>query len=317
MKKCLSMLLIIAMFVTMYSSTSFAAPEIKIGFIADEKVQTWDENDFGKILLKDGKSFIPLRAISENLGYKVTWDGKTKGITIEKDETKISFKIGDNEIFNENGEPIAIFEAKSFIQDGRTYIPMRVLFMALGRNVGWFTKAETAYILNTNSDTLKCDYYVLVNAEGEKEIKQVLIDKPFVDSYGYLKPDFWQAILSKNVPSDVETYASDTVVMVSQSHVANLHRSYLTIMMGPDKEIRFDIRGWGNPGVKETIKAGLQAVSKTPAGGNEIYDTILSGFSTGQSAKGDNQWAKTADGTQFYIVNIESQVGITIRVKIQ
>ena len=34
--------------------------------------------------IKDGRTFIPLRFISEQLGYKVAWNGETQEITITK-----------------------------------------------------------------------------------------------------------------------------------------------------------------------------------------------------------------------------------------
>ena len=33
-------------------------------------------------IIKDGRTFIPLRFVSENMGYKVAWDGATQTITI-------------------------------------------------------------------------------------------------------------------------------------------------------------------------------------------------------------------------------------------
>lgn len=34
--------------------------------------------------IKDSRTFIPLRFVSEHMGYEVTWNGDTREITIEK-----------------------------------------------------------------------------------------------------------------------------------------------------------------------------------------------------------------------------------------
>ena len=34
--------------------------------------------------IKEGRTFIPLRFVSEQLGYKVEWNGETREITISK-----------------------------------------------------------------------------------------------------------------------------------------------------------------------------------------------------------------------------------------
>ena len=33
-------------------------------------------------IIKDGRTYIPLRFVSENMGYNVAWDGETRTITI-------------------------------------------------------------------------------------------------------------------------------------------------------------------------------------------------------------------------------------------
>lgn len=35
-------------------------------------------------MIKDSRTFVPIRFISEQLGYKVDWDGETKTVTITK-----------------------------------------------------------------------------------------------------------------------------------------------------------------------------------------------------------------------------------------
>ena len=34
--------------------------------------------------IKDGRTFIPLRFVSEHLGYNVSWNGETRQVTITK-----------------------------------------------------------------------------------------------------------------------------------------------------------------------------------------------------------------------------------------
>lgn len=48
-------------------------------FINNEAVQL---DTAAKII--DGQTFVPLRAICENLGYEVTWHGETRSVTIVK-----------------------------------------------------------------------------------------------------------------------------------------------------------------------------------------------------------------------------------------
>ncbi len=45
--------------------------------------------------IKDSRTFIPIRFVSENLGYTVTWDGETKTITVETSKATDSFDVNN------------------------------------------------------------------------------------------------------------------------------------------------------------------------------------------------------------------------------
>ena len=42
----------------------------------------------------DGVAMVPVRKVAENLGYKVSWDGKTQTVILKKGETPINVQLG-------------------------------------------------------------------------------------------------------------------------------------------------------------------------------------------------------------------------------
>lgn len=68
-----------------------------------------------------GNVMVPVRAISEALGYEVKWNNDEKSVRIGND---ISFKLGEN-IYTASGVAVTLEEA-SIIIDGRTFIPLRL-----------------------------------------------------------------------------------------------------------------------------------------------------------------------------------------------
>lgn len=297
MKKLMSMILMVVMMVTMFSTTVFAVTESKVGFVLNGKVQTWDEKTYGSLFVKDGRTFIPLRAVSEKLGYKVTWNAKTNSADIEKGETKISFVIGKPEVNTAKG--VVTLDVKPFTMNGRTYVPMRGLFEAVGMEVRWLSAKVTASEIKTSITNMKSDFYVVVGGEGSGTTP--IIETTYMDNGGGFKAEFWKNILAKNVPEGTETYLDLDLVMVGESYWGNENFAPLSISPSVDNTtIEFVIRGWSKAGVQGTLKSGLQAVAKTTADGNEIFAKYeYARVEVGTASL--NKWFKAKDGTQYMI----------------
>lgn len=95
------------------------------GQIVESDVAPFIEND---------RTLVPVRIISESLGYKVDWNSQDKIVTVSD---KIQVQIGSNLIENkEDGSQIQI-EAPAQIKDDRTFVPIRAIAEILGRQVDW------------------------------------------------------------------------------------------------------------------------------------------------------------------------------------
>lgn len=93
---------------------------------------------------KDNRTMVPVRFISESLGAKVSWDNDNRMVIIEKENTIIKLKIGENKA-DVNGETIT-FDTSAVIQNSRTMVPIRFISEALGANVGWNQTTKTVII---------------------------------------------------------------------------------------------------------------------------------------------------------------------------
>ena len=71
---------------------------------------------------------VPVRAIAENLGFDVSWEGKTKTVMLGKG---ISLTIGkDNYIYMKTA-PIQLGTAPEIV-DGKTFVPLSFFKDVLG-----------------------------------------------------------------------------------------------------------------------------------------------------------------------------------------
>jgi uncharacterized repeat protein (TIGR02543 family) len=92
------------------------------------------QNDVAPII-KGDRAFLPARFVAENLGAVVEWNNDTRTVTITKDDVKIVITIGAQTAIV-NGETISL-DYPAFIEDDRTYTPIRFIAEKLGSTVDW------------------------------------------------------------------------------------------------------------------------------------------------------------------------------------
>lgn len=85
--------------------------------------------------IMNDRTMVPLRAIFEAMGLSVNWDEKTKTVTSEKENVKISITVGEDSMYV-NGAKKHL-DSPALIKDGRTLVPVRAISEAFGAEVGW------------------------------------------------------------------------------------------------------------------------------------------------------------------------------------
>jgi hypothetical protein len=84
--------------------------------------------------IKEGRTFLPLRAIAEAFGAQITWVPETQGITVVLGDNQIGLQIGNNTAVV-NGNVLSI--VPPYIKNGRTMVPIRVIAEGFGAQVEW------------------------------------------------------------------------------------------------------------------------------------------------------------------------------------
>ena len=91
-------------------------------------------NDVAPIIRND-RTMLPARFVAENLGAVVKWDNDTRTVTITKDDITIIITI-DSQTALVNGAAI-VLDSPAFIENDRTYTPLRFIAEKLGADVKW------------------------------------------------------------------------------------------------------------------------------------------------------------------------------------
>ena len=159
MKKLITVLLTLSILLCL-STTAFASSDVKI-------------NANGNILkdaqaiIQNGSTLLPVRSVSNAFGCEVDWNGVTKTVSVNKDDTQITIVIGQQELtVNNNKQSIS---APAQIINGRTYVPLRALGEALNCEIQWVNDTRTVEI--TPNDPAEYKAWYEVDENGMLQLK--------------------------------------------------------------------------------------------------------------------------------------------------
>ena len=93
-------------------------------------------------VIRNDRTLVPIRIITEALGGKVDWNGATKEVTLS---------INDKEIKMTIGKTLEKYGVAPVIIDGRTFVPVRFVADELGANVAWDDATKTVTIKTARS----------------------------------------------------------------------------------------------------------------------------------------------------------------------
>jgi len=86
-------------------------------------------------LIKDGRIFVPIRFVAEELNADVEWNATENKVIIRKNNQVIVLKIGSNTYYM-NQEKRSL-DSAPIIAQKRTLVPLRLVSEALGNHVRW------------------------------------------------------------------------------------------------------------------------------------------------------------------------------------
>lgn len=102
------------------------------------------EFDVQPMLIND-RTMVPMRAIFEVLGAKVSWNNNTQTAKGELDGTTIEIAIGATQMYK-NGKAIDL-DSPAVIVNNRTLVPVRAIAEGFDCEVNWYGETKVVEIL--------------------------------------------------------------------------------------------------------------------------------------------------------------------------
>ncbi|MCD8390330.1 MAG: hypothetical protein LUD03_00625 [Firmicutes bacterium] len=86
-------------------------------------------------IIRNDRTMVPVRFISEAFGANVEWDGGAQSVTVTTPDAEVKLTIGSAE-YTVNGTQKTM-DSEAFIESDATFIPLRAVAESLGYNVEW------------------------------------------------------------------------------------------------------------------------------------------------------------------------------------
>ncbi len=97
-------------------------------------------------VFQNGRTFVPLRFVSQSLGAQVTWNGATKEVTITQGSSQVVMTEGQT-TYLANGVRGTLDAAPYLAGAGYTMVPIRFVSEALGDQVTWVAGTRQVIIV--------------------------------------------------------------------------------------------------------------------------------------------------------------------------
>lgn len=154
---CFSFLFIL----TGYSEAAGATMRVKTNgsnrnvSVANVKVNGFDLYSDYKPYVDNGRTFVPIRELTELMGANVTWNQKTQSVSISMMDKDVKLKINSSVVYV-NGKKMRIDDASvpkltqytAQNNECKTMVPLRFLSESLGFSVDWDQNKRLAMIDN-------------------------------------------------------------------------------------------------------------------------------------------------------------------------
>lgn len=146
MKKIVPILLFLSVFITMFSGIGVG--QAKAAAVTPKLYLNGQllQSDVAPQIVDGKYTMVPIRIVSESIGYDVKWAKETQTVTIHNGTDEIILKIDDKNALI-NNKTVAM-DKSALLQKGTTLIPLRFVGEQLGLTVKWDDDTKSVYLIH-------------------------------------------------------------------------------------------------------------------------------------------------------------------------
>ncbi len=209
-------------------------------------------------VIENDRVLVPVRAIFEALGARVTWQEQNRQVTAAKDADTVILWIGKQVLYR-NGNAVWLDAAPKIVND-RTLVPVRAVSESFGAQVSWEERARLVSVSTGGTNTEQPG----TPEQPETPIEPETPEQPGQgDVAGFAYQVFTLANAEREAAGLTPFVWSDDLANIALAHSKDMNDRRFMSHTNPDGLSPFDrIRRYGlkYSGAAENIAAG----QKTP-----------------------------------------------------
>jgi len=189
----------------------------------------------------EGRTMVPLRAIFENLGAEVQWDGATKTVTSVKGNTRVVLVLNSN-IMTVDGNEI-ILDVPATELNGRTLVPVRAISEAYNCQVGWDGKERVVSVISDSDN-----YQMLYAPENRSRSFANHEVEPQLNQGWYRNAELTDNMTDEMIYNKLKSRGEVSAYSCAETVVRNLHKNPDSVkildraIIDSDKYLRYVVR---------------------------------------------------------------------------
>lgn len=195
MKKLTSALLASSLLLGAIPSVTEAAPApLHVNVVLNGK-KVWFP-DSHPYVHESGRTVVPVRFVTENLGATVQWIGETRTVVIQLNDKEIRLTVGEDKA-TVNGETLQL-DTVILEKGGRVFVPLRFVSEALQAKVTWSDPRATVYIETPGytMDPFNTDFWDRITRKEDlpknaadysfvlEDVPNAMYEMKYVDKFG-------------------------------------------------------------------------------------------------------------------------------------
>lgn len=207
MKFKTAVLIPVILFVMLLSSVAFGGSHVRV-VVDGEGVEFDKQNP----IIEEGRVLVPIRNVSDALGFNVDWDGRTQEIKITQDKDgllkSINMKLGDKKIWTKTRTKS---EKKSTFKNveldvplrainGRTMLPIRAVSEIMGFDVKWNQDLNTVIINQQPFNKSDKDFTISHYSKGKStKLNDAKVGNAMLDALSNSFDSYSLAVLDEQI----------------------------------------------------------------------------------------------------------------------
>ncbi|UNK20595.1 N-acetylmuramoyl-L-alanine amidase family protein [Paenibacillus sp. N3/727] len=180
-----------------------------------------------------GTVMVPIRVISENLGYSVGWNKSTQTVTVKESGKTVEMVIG-NKYAMINGQRTEMTKAP-ILRGGTTIVPIRFVSEQMGLNVKWDNQKKAVYLITPTTGGGEDGKLSTVNGISFSD------NRLMVAVSGNVKPKVSKLSSPDRIVIDVENAKFSESFSSNNSINANLNGELIVTGYPDVKKVRYSL----------------------------------------------------------------------------